>query len=92
MTIQNPQSAQHSLQEWLDGSGHSAELIQAFRIFCKESQLPEKYGTALENVLSRVESSSLFTEESCSFSKKDLANALSIWLEKVQQYQAKEHP
>jgi hypothetical protein len=91
MTIQNPQSAQHSLQEWLDGSGHSAELIQAFRIFCKESQLPEKYGTALENVLSRVESSSLFTEESCSFSKKDLANALSIWLEKVQQYQAKEH-
>ncbi len=92
MTIQNPQSAQHSLQAWLDGSGHSAELIQAFRIFCKESRLPEKYGIALENILSRVESSSLFTEESCSFSKKDLANALSVWLEKVQQYQAKEHP
>jgi hypothetical protein len=92
MTIQNPQSTQNSLQAWLDGSGHSAELIQAFRIFCKESQLPEKYGTVLENILSRVESSSLFTEESCSFSKKDLANALSIWLEKVQQYQAKEHP
>jgi hypothetical protein len=91
MSIQYPQSAQHSLQAWLDGSGHSAELIQAFRFFCKESQLPEKYGTALENVLSRVESSSLFTEESCSFSKKDLANALSIWLEKVQQYQSKEH-
>jgi hypothetical protein len=95
MSIQHPQSAQHaqqSVQAWLDGSGHSAELIQAFRFFCKESQLPEKYGTALENVLSRVESSSLFTEESCSFSKKDLANALSIWLEKVQQYQSKEHP
>jgi hypothetical protein len=94
MSIQNPQSAhnvQHSLQAWLDGSGNAADLIQAFRVFCKDSQLPEKYGTALENVLSRVESSSLFTEESCSFSKKDLANALSIWLEKVQQYQAKEH-
>jgi hypothetical protein len=89
---QNPQSAQHSLQEGLDGSGNAADLIQAFRVYCKDSQLPEKYGTALENVLSRVESSSLFTEESCSFSKKDLANALSIWLEKVQQYQAKEHP
>ena len=85
-------SIQHTLQAWLDGSGNSAELIQAFRVFCKDSQLPEKYGAALENVLSRVESSSLFTEESCSFSKKDLANALSIWLEKVQQYQAKEHP
>ena len=94
MSIQNPQSVhhvQHSLQAWLDGSGNAADLIQAFRVFCKDSQLPEKYGTALENVLSRVESSSLFTEESCSFSKKDLANALSIWLEKVQQYQAKEH-
>ena len=92
MSPQNPQSAQHSLQEWLDGSGNAADLIQAFRVYCKDSQLPEKYGTALENVLSRVESSSLFTEESCSFSKKDLANALSVWLEKVQQYQAKEHP
>ena len=91
MSIQNPQSAQHSLKAWLDGSGNAADLIQAFRVFYKDSQLPEKYGTALENVLSRVESSSLFTEESCSFSKKDLANALSIWLEKVQQYQSKEH-
>jgi hypothetical protein len=92
MGIQNPQSAQHSLKAWLDGSGNAADLIQAFRVFCRDSQLPEKYGTALENVLSRVESSSLFTEESCSFSKKDLANALSIWLEKVQQYQSKENP
>lgn len=90
MSPQNPQSAQHSLQEWLDGSGNAADLIQAFRVYCKDSQLPEKYGTALENVLSRVESSSLFTEESCSFSKKDLANALRVWLEKVQQYQSKE--
>jgi hypothetical protein len=92
MSIPNSQQVEHQLQAWLDGTGQSAELIQAFRIFCKESQLPEKYGAALENVLSRVESSSLFTEESCSFSKKDLANALSVWLEKVQQYQAKEHP
>ncbi len=91
MSIQNPQSAQHALQAWLDGSGNASELIQTFRVFCKDSQLPEKYGAALENVLSRVESSSLFTEESCSFSKKDLANALNIWLEKVQQYQAKQH-
>ena len=91
MSIQNPQQVEHQLQAWLDGTGQSAQLIQACRIFCKESQLPEKYDTALENVLSRVESSSLFTEESCSFSKKDLANTLRVWLEKVQQYQSKEH-
>lgn len=91
MGIQSPQRAQDSLKAWLDGSGNASELIQTFRVFCKDSQLPEKYGAALENVLSRVESSSLFTEESCSFSKKDLANALNIWLEKVQQYQAKQY-
>ncbi len=90
MSVQNPQQLEHQLQAWLDGTGPSTELIQAFRLFCKDSQLPEKYGVALENVLSRVESSSLFTEESCSFSKKDLANALRVWLEKVQQYQSKE--
>ena len=90
MSIHNSQHVQHLLQAWLDGTGQSAELIQACRVFCKDSQLPEKYGAALENVLSRVESSSLFTEESCSFSKKDLANALRVWLEKVQQYQSKE--
>lgn len=92
MSIQNPQQVEHQLQAWLDGTGHSAELIQAFRLFCKNSQLPDKYSAALENVLSRVESSSLFTEESCSFSKKDLAIALRVWLEKVQQYHSKEHP
>ena len=90
MSVQNPQQLEHQLQAWLDGTGPSTELIQVFRVFCKDSQLPEKYGVALENVLSRVESSSLFTEESCSFSKKDLANALRVWLEKVQQYQSKE--
>ena len=89
MSTQNGQQVEHQLQAWLDGTGPSTELIQAFRLFCKDSQLPEKYGVALENVLSRVESSSLFTEESCSFSKKDLANALRVWLEKVQQYQSR---
>jgi hypothetical protein len=92
INTQEAQNLQATLQAWLDGSGTPADLIKAFRVFCKDSQLPEKYGLALENVLSRVESSSLFTEESCSFSKKDLANALSTWLEKVQQYQAKENP
>jgi hypothetical protein len=52
--------------------------------------LPQKYQDALEQVLSRIESSSLFTEESCSFSKKDLAQALGVWLEKAHQYSNKD--
>ena len=64
MSIQNPQQLEYQLQAWLDGTGPSTELIQAFRIFCKDSQLPEKYSVALENVLSTIQTSSLFAEES----------------------------
>ncbi len=74
------------LQAWLKGDCDSAHLIANFRSLCIEWQLPQKYHDALEQVLSRIESSSLFTEESCSFSKKDLAQALSVWLEKAHQY------
>lgn len=74
------------LQAWLTGQQDSAVLIENFRLLCKEWQLPQKYQDALEQVLSRIESSSLFTEESCSFSKKDLAQALGVWLDKAHQY------
>ena len=73
------------LQAWLRGQQDSSVLIEIFRSLCKEWQLPKKYQDALEQVLSRIESSSLFTEESCSFSKKDLAQALDVWLEKAHQ-------
>jgi hypothetical protein len=73
------------LQAWLTGQQDSSVLIESFRSLCEEWQLPQKYQDALEQVLSRIESSSLFTEESCSFSKKDLAQALGAWLEKAHQ-------
>jgi hypothetical protein len=57
----------------------------SFRDACEQAKLPQKYSDVLESVLSRLESSSLFTEESCSFSKKDLAAALSLWLQKAHQ-------
>jgi hypothetical protein len=77
---------QVQLQAWLKGECDRALLITSFRSLCIEWQLPQKYQDALEQVLSRIESSSLFTEESCSFSKKDLAQALGVWLEKAHQY------
>jgi hypothetical protein len=77
------------LQAWLTGQQDSSVLIESFRSLCEEWQLPQKYQDALEQVLSRIESSSLFTEESCSFSKKDLAQALGAWLEKAHQYSNK---
>ena len=45
--------------------------------------LPPRYGEVLFNLLDRLESSALFTEESCSFSQKDLTDNLLLWVEKA---------
>lgn len=45
--------------------------------------LPPRYGEVLENLLQRLESGSLFTEESCSFSQSELHDSLRLWLEKA---------
>ncbi len=47
--------------------------------------LPERYTKVLGQVLMQVESSGLFTEESCSFSRNDLADTLGQWLDKARQ-------
>lgn len=52
----------------------SAELLGA---------LPPRYGEVLLNLLDRLESSALFSEESCSFSQKDLLDNLQVWVEKA---------
>lgn len=45
--------------------------------------LPPQFAEVMESLLSRLESGSLFTEESCSFSQKDLIAQLGMWLEKA---------
>ena len=51
------------------------ELLQA---------LPEKYSTVYHDLLDRLESGALFSEESCSFSQRDLLDSLTMWAEKAQ--------
>ena len=46
--------------------------------------LPPRYSDVLLNLLDRLESSALFSEESCSFSQKDLVANLTMWVEKAQ--------
>ena len=46
--------------------------------------LPPRYGEVLLNLLDRLEASALFTEESCSFSQKDLLDNLRLWADKAQ--------
>ena len=45
--------------------------------------LPERFGDVLSQLLNRLESSALFTEESCSFSREDLLDSLQRWLDKA---------
>ena len=46
--------------------------------------LPPRYSEVLLNLLDRLESSALFSEESCSFSQRDLVANLTMWVEKAQ--------
>ena len=45
--------------------------------------LSPRYTEVLLGLLDRLESSALFTEESCSFSQKDLLANLQMWIDKA---------
>lgn len=45
--------------------------------------LPPRYTEVLLGLLDRLESSALFTDESCSFSQKDLVANLQLWVDKA---------
>ena len=45
--------------------------------------LPPRYSEVLLNLLDRLESSALFSEESCSFSHKELVDSLQLWADKA---------
>ena len=64
-------------------------LAARFRSATAASALPPRYGEVLERILSQLESSALFSEESCSFSQADLYDALADWLTRAQAQGAK---
>jgi hypothetical protein len=61
---------------------------QAFSILARAQDqllaaLAPRYTDVLHQLLDRLESSALFTEESCSFSQKDLLDSLQMWQDKA---------
>jgi hypothetical protein len=48
--------------------------------------LPAKFGAVLQQLLDRLESSALFSGESCSFSQTDLLDSLQQWLDHAQRH------
>lgn len=61
------------------------DLVRQWRDAAQGHQpaLPQRYRDVLERILTQLESSALFSEESCSFSQTDIVNALGDWLAKA---------
>jgi hypothetical protein len=49
------------------------------------AQLPPKFREVLNDLLDRLESSALFSEESCSFSQSGLLDNLQLWIDKARE-------
>lgn len=47
------------------------------------ASLPPRYAEVLEQLVDRLEAGALFTEESCSFSQRDLLDGLQDWIDKA---------
>jgi hypothetical protein len=62
----------------------ASAFVQAARAHTELLQaLPEKYSTVYHDLLDRLESGALFSEESCSFSQRDLLDSLALWADKA---------
>ena len=78
------QSFKQFLQQLQDGSlsphgfSDSARSQEALL-----AALPARYSEVLFGLLDRLETGALFTEESCSFSQKDLIDSLQMWMDKA---------
>ena len=85
MTAQNQLEAlQTALQQLRDDTLGVAAFSQlAMQQANLAAALPERFAEVLSQLLNRLESSALFTEESCSFSQKDLLDSLQLWLDKA---------
>ena len=65
------------------GALPQSDMIALWRHSAPQLALPEKFGEVLGNLLDRIEASALFSEESCSFSQRDLLDSLQLWAEKA---------
>jgi hypothetical protein len=78
------------LQSGLDALRQGQGSVTAFSQMARTqtallAALPPRYTEVLHGLLDRLESSALFSEESCSFSQRDLLDSLQLWLNKAAQ-------
>ena len=78
------QTLQQALDDARAGRCTTAELVTRWRGHSAAlTGLPPVFAQALDQLLLPLESGSLFTEESCSFSQHDLFDNLQVWLDKA---------
>jgi hypothetical protein len=76
---------QGQLQACEQGQMPLRQLCQNWRSSALDLPLPARFGQVLGGLLDRLEAGALFSEESCSFSQKDLLQSLQLWLDKARQ-------
>jgi non-ribosomal peptide synthetase component F len=77
------QQMNQTLQQCLQGQLPTAALTRQWRADGALLPLPERFAQVLGDLLDRLEAGALFSEESCSFSQKDLLDSLQLWADKA---------
>lgn len=77
------QQALDALRTEPGGSAAFARLVRDQQLL--RQTLPPRFDEVLLSLLDRLESSALFSEESCSFSQRDLLDSLQLWLDKARE-------
>ena len=73
-----------ALQQLRDGRLGAAAFTQlAAQQQSLATALPGRFNDVLAQLLNGLESSALFTEESCSFSQTELLDSLQVWIDKA---------
>ena len=89
LAMSHPVNSLHTLRQALADLRSNATTDRAFVQTARTqtqlfAALPPKFETVWLNLVDRLESSALFTEESCSFSQTDLLDSLTMVLDKAQ--------
>jgi glycosyltransferase A (GT-A) superfamily protein (DUF2064 family) len=87
-TLQHAETQLRALQVALvhfRAGGMAAHALSALARSQTEllAALPAKFSEVLHQLMDRLESSALFSEESCSFSQRDLIDSLQLWIDKA---------
>ena len=89
LTMNTPQQTLEQMQTSLSacqrGELSTTQLTAQWRNAAARLPLPERYAQVLGDQLDRIEAGALFSEESCSFSQKDLLAGLQLWADKARE-------